>query len=310
MALSLVRGRKHTLPEDEVAVIAEQITAVRAGITEAIAEAERLSAEAEVELDDERAESLARQAERQRRAVRRGEHELAELERRHEDVKWRAQEIAFRLHADRIGTAARRLVALVEEAAQANANVVALRQRAETELGGAIAANLPFLNFRGLLFPDLIQLWRKNEFDQALDGLPTLRPRRPPPPRVTIADPREPARGTAVGGDAALHSALMRPEIAPMTLKGTASAPAHLVRTPPMPPPPARRVPDDWSPLSAGEVRVKAATTAPLSNDLPAPRAGQVVKAPRALAEAAIRLATWHMVEADPADALTKDAAE
>jgi hypothetical protein len=85
-----------------------------------------------------------------------------ELEQRLAKAKAERQREGLQRHHRAIADFAPALIAAVEAAAAAQVEAIALREAAVRELGeGLVAANIPHLAFRGLLLPDLVQIWAR-----------------------------------------------------------------------------------------------------------------------------------------------------
>jgi hypothetical protein len=173
--------------EDDPAVLEAEIVTTEAAVNAAQAEAARLAAAADLELDDERAEELARQARGQHRAARRAELGLPELRVRHAEALWRTKRTAFTRHQQALAASARQLMKLLPEVAAANVAAVRAFEAASAELGADVAElTLGRWHWMGLCFPDLVAAWCRETERRltALDRAELPRPRQEPPPPV------------------------------------------------------------------------------------------------------------------------------
>ena len=177
---------------DSVGDIVGQIEAERAKLAASMQEIERLKA-VRVGADSyEDASAAESRLGRVRWEVSRIDALLPQLESKLVAAKAIKHRDALAKHLAAARAAYPRLRAAVENAAAAQADAIAVRQAAERELGeGVVQQHIPIVAFRGLLLPDLVELWRAE-----MDRVFAAPAPQPAPVTVTAVKPT-PARPAA-----------------------------------------------------------------------------------------------------------------
>jgi hypothetical protein len=279
--VSLVKSNGHHVGDAEM--LAAEIAATTQEIASALAEADRLDAASQAELDDGTAEEMGARARSQRRAVRRAEQRVAELREKRALAVWRNKQRSFAEHKSALEAAARQVIDAVEAAAAANAAAVKTFEAARREFGHVAERLMPQVHFAGLLFPDLVAMWRREvERDLATLARRELPPPAAPPAAAITPIAAKPAPPLAdIGGSGANRG----------------MPPIKVVIAPPSRPPRERNA-DDLGPLLAGEVRCRVSNAGfSPRNDLPQCDRAQVIRMPRAAAKRAAARGAIEIIE-------------
>jgi hypothetical protein len=109
------------------------------------------------------AEELARRRTEALRLLQRAETALPELEQRLAAGKAERQRGALARHRAAIAALYPKLRRAIEEAARIQAEAIGLREAAVAELGEHGCKDIPYLAFRGLLLPDLVNVWANEQ---------------------------------------------------------------------------------------------------------------------------------------------------
>lgn len=198
-------------------------------------EAERLLAESQLELDDDKAEALLARSRAQDRAARRDiELRIPELKKQLVEAQWTARQASFERFKRELTRAGRDAIEKLQIAAAANFKLAQIRDAASKELGSHVT-QIPYLLFSGLLLPDLIAAWVKHTA-RSIEQLEHTELPRPPTPGAA-PDPRpgpiHPRPGPVV---------VARGEILSNRVETAPAAPAAVQETPaPVPTPAPRR---------------------------------------------------------------------
>jgi hypothetical protein len=271
---------KRTVAMADAASLAAEIAKVRADIADANREAEASKAASLQATSFEDAEELGRKcAAAQWRAARSAE-KLPDLQAKHAAVVAVDRAEAVRRHLDRRAAAYQKLKVAIIAASDLQAEALALDAEACREVGEHIARmNIPVVVYRGLLFPDLVQMWAAHTdraFEFAL-GRKALAPVMAPAPSLRRieagqAPEQKPAAPTA-------QPAPM-PNIAPGSRRTR-----------------ARALMKDQEPLEAGQVRIMVVHPGfPLPSGDPG-ASGDVLRMPADLAHAAARSGAVEILE-------------
>ena len=187
------------------------------------------------------AEKIAGRRTEALRLVQRAEAELPHLEAQLAAAKAERQRKALGRHRSAIAALYPKLRRAIEEALRVQAEAIAAREAAIAELGEhTVGYNIPALAFRGILLPDLVQLW-VDEQDRVWAAPRAIQP-------ATNGDARR--QGPAKAAGKAIVSA-SRSEAAPIVANGHAGPDAAT------PQPRPRRQPRRPGPPAAGELQVQ-----------------------------------------------------
>lgn len=168
-------------PAAEVAAIAAEIEAEKRAAAEASAELDRLDEERRHAPDFDSARAVEEAIARARWQIEHAEAVMPELQRRLSVLKGQRQAAAIVKHHRAAERCYKKLRVAIDAAAAAQAEAMAAREAAAAELGeGLVQGKIPVVAFRGLLLPDLTNLWSA-ELDRAFSG-PPPKPKPVPPP--------------------------------------------------------------------------------------------------------------------------------
>ena len=175
MRLALVKKSSNVVAELEA-----EIDRLRAEGAEATVAVERLTA-ARVDADSfDQAAQIDEEIRRAEWAADRAAGRLPALEAELAAAKFERQQDALVRHRRAIAALYPKLRAAVEAAAAVQVAARAAREAAELELGAALASEIPHIGFRGLLLPDLVQLWiAENDRIWAVPWQPPAPPAKP-----------------------------------------------------------------------------------------------------------------------------------
>lgn len=267
--MGVVRAMRQLVSGESPAALTEEIAALRAEGRGALDEAAAKAAAAITAETLEQAERLQQEAARSRLRAARAEARLPELLERLTAAKAREQAAALERRRTRWVALYGKLRKAIEAAAAVQAEVIRADLDACAELGEAVVRrHLPALSFRGLLLPDLVQLWTDE-----MDGIISAPAARPAP----IAQPAAPAEHADGGG---LQHAVM------------------LEREKPVPK--AAKAPDDVAPLEPGQCGVKVLRAGFEAPDGSQCHRGRAIRLPRKIAEAAEANGAITIIESAP----------
>jgi hypothetical protein len=161
---------------DHVAAVSAAIAGEEAAAAAAKKEIVRLESEQLAADEFAIAEKVDRQIAKQRWLIARSEVRLPELRARLTDAEARRQRQAIARHKAALTKAFERLAIAVETAAAANKNAVETFEVAIAELGNVGERHLPRVHFGGMLFQDLVALWRRDIEKQLAPPAPVRQP--------------------------------------------------------------------------------------------------------------------------------------
>jgi hypothetical protein len=151
---------RRLIGKDDPAELAAEIDALRASAAEASAESERLQAARLVAADYEATLAVDEKIKRAQWIIDSTAAKLPALEAQLKAARAEQHHRAISRHLAALKSLYPRLKAAILGAAALQAEAIKLRDAAIAEIGEAAATvHLPFLQYRGLLLPDLIELW-------------------------------------------------------------------------------------------------------------------------------------------------------
>jgi hypothetical protein len=278
--------------EESSAQLAEQIAALRAEQTAAVAEVARLEAQRLAAETFEQAQDFDRQASAARWRADRAGASLSELAPRLTAAKTREQAAALERHRTRRMTLYRRLREAIDSAAAIQAEAITADQAACAELGeGLIRSHLPPIVYRGLLLPDCVQLWA-SEMDRTLTAPAPVRRPASSALGTTRSDLQHPVR---LGGGVPMAPTAPAPRRA-QSVSATAPRAVRLGDGD-GPVPKAPSLPDQLGPLPDGHVRVHVIRGGYPDSDGHQSQQGRKLILPLRVAETAARNGALEIVE-------------
>jgi hypothetical protein len=187
---------------DDPTELAGEIESLRTAAAAACTEIERLQAARLAAPDYAAAVAVDEELKRQNWLIESASAKLPQLEARLKAAEAERQRHTLARHIAASSNLYPKLRDAIRAAARLQAEAIALREAAIAEIGEhAATVNIPFIAFRGLLLPDLIDLWA-GELDRAFATSP--QPRALPAPATATG--QKPAPPKPVPTDYAIRT--------------------------------------------------------------------------------------------------------
>ena len=176
--------------KDEIADLEDRLAKARAKAATIEAELDQLAAQRELAEDFEAAQAIDKKIERLKFDSGRARRTIDDLNAKFADARARRARERFAFFSRETARLFPKLRSALEAALEVQLEAIRLREAAAAELGESAIVTIPVIIYRGLMMPELVEMWRK-EIDRQLANT-TAAPRSRPAPAPRPARPLQP----------------------------------------------------------------------------------------------------------------------